>query len=218
MPSGSALLPLPPRTAFEHDRSRRDRDDADLILRQLLRQRLGEADLRGLDRVVGHAAARLAAEDRRDDDDRAAAVLAHVRHREPRHANGGKQRVVERLLPLGIAWSSSMSAPLARPTLFTTHVDAAELASSAVSTTGDAGLRRHVGSHAIAARAPAAADCPQLFRRLLERVGSTRADRPRARPRRSAHRAAPRPNPRLPPVTIATFPVRSEIHSIPLNR
>ena len=32
MPFGSALLPLPPRPAFEQDRAWRDRDDANLIL------------------------------------------------------------------------------------------------------------------------------------------------------------------------------------------
>ena len=66
---GIGLLPLPPRSAFKQDRARRHRDDADLILRQLLRERLRQADLRGLDRVVGHAAAGLAAEDRRHDHD-----------------------------------------------------------------------------------------------------------------------------------------------------
>ena len=35
------LLPLPPRAAFEQDRARRHRDHANLILRQLLRERFG---------------------------------------------------------------------------------------------------------------------------------------------------------------------------------
>ena len=102
MPCGIGLLALVPRAAGKQDRSGRDAVDADVQRRELLRERLGQADLGGLDGVVGHAAARLAAPDRRDHDDRAAAALLHVRHGQPRGANRRKQRLVERRLPLGV--------------------------------------------------------------------------------------------------------------------
>ena len=70
----------------------------------------GEADLRGLDRVVGHAAARFAAPDRGDHDDRAAAARAHVRHGETRGADRGKQRLVEGRLPLGVGGLEQVAA------------------------------------------------------------------------------------------------------------
>ena len=206
MPSGSALLPLPPRSAFEQDRTRRHRDDADLILRQLLRQRLGQADLRGLDGVVGHAAARLAAEDRRDDHDRAAALLAHVRHGEARHANRGKQRLVERLLPVGIGRRFDVGA-LRQADVVDEHVDAAERRVSAVSiTTCDAGLGRHVGDDASPRRAPAPQPTAMQFGRRCLSASAPRAQMTTCAPSAIERRAAPRPSPRLPPVTIATFP------------
>src|SRR5262245_53770192 len=49
---GIRLLPLVPRAAGKHDRSRRDAVDADVRRRELLRERLREADLGGLDGVV----------------------------------------------------------------------------------------------------------------------------------------------------------------------
>ena len=119
MPCGIGLLALVPGTAGKHDRSGRDAVDADVRRRELLRQRLGQADLGSLDRVVGHASARLAALDRRDHDDRAAAALLHVRHRQARRADRRKQRFVERRLPLRVGRCRADPTPPARPTLLT---------------------------------------------------------------------------------------------------
>src|SRR5437588_5786610 len=54
------LLAFVPRAAGKQDRSRCDAVDADVGRRELLRERLPEADLRGLDGVVRHPAAGLA--------------------------------------------------------------------------------------------------------------------------------------------------------------
>ena len=110
MPSGSACW----RLCHEPPGNRID-PGATLLTRmferrELLRERLGQADLRGLDGVVGHAAAGLAAVDRRDHHDRAAAALPHVRHGQARGADRREQRLVERRLPLGVGRVEQVAA------------------------------------------------------------------------------------------------------------
>ena len=58
------LLARVPGAAGKEDRAGRHRDDADVVLRELARERLGQADLSRLHRVVGHPSARFAPEDR----------------------------------------------------------------------------------------------------------------------------------------------------------
>ena len=76
MPVRIGLLPLVPRPARKQNRARRDAVDADVVLGQLLRHRLREADFGRFHGVVGHPAARFAPPDRRDHHDRPAAARA----------------------------------------------------------------------------------------------------------------------------------------------
>ena len=111
IPAGILLLTRVPRSARKQNRPRRHAVDADVVARQLLRHRLGQADFGRLHGVVGHPAARFAAPDRRDHHDRAAAAPPHVRHGQPRRADRRKQRLVERLLPLGVGGVDDVGAP-----------------------------------------------------------------------------------------------------------
>ena len=114
-----------------------------LSRRKLLRQRLAEADLGGLHRVVGHAAARLAAPDRRDHDDRPAAARAHVRHGLARGANRGEQRLVERTLPVGVGGPEQI-ASRGPPHVVHQDVDPAERGHGLPDDRLDALARRHI--------------------------------------------------------------------------
>ena len=76
IPVGIVLHAAVPRSPRKPNRPRRHAVDADVVVRQLLRHRLRQADFRGLDGVVRHPAARFAAPDRRNHHDRAAAARA----------------------------------------------------------------------------------------------------------------------------------------------
>ena len=103
MPSGSACWRFHQEPPGNENRARGDAVDADVVARELLGHRFGQADLRGLHGVVGHPAARLAAVDRRDHQDHAAPPRPHRGHGQPRRPDGRIQRLVERLLPLVVA-------------------------------------------------------------------------------------------------------------------
>ena len=117
-----------------------------------------------------------AAEDRRDDDDRAAAALAHVRHGQPRAADRGKQRLIECLLPVGVARRSS-SAPRARPTLLTS-TSMPPNSTTAASTTvfTPASVETSATAHATRRTSSRGRLCECSVGRLLQRLFTTRAD------------------------------------------
>ena len=144
---GIGLLALVPRSARERDRPGRHAVHADVVRRQLLRQRLGQADLGGLHRVVGHAAAGFAAEDRRDDHDRRRRRGARIDGTTSRDgANGRKERLVEGLLPVGVAGRQQVAAAGQRHVVHQ-HVDAAEAVDGGVDDRADAGFGGQVGGH-----------------------------------------------------------------------
>ena len=75
-PRRIGLLTFVPRAAGKENRSGRHAVDANVVFGQLLRHRLGEADLGRLHGVVDHPSAGLASPDRRNHDDDAAAASA----------------------------------------------------------------------------------------------------------------------------------------------
>src|SRR4029453_7187700 len=75
---GILLLAPMPRSTRKGNRSGCHAIHADVVLRQLLRHRLGEADLSGLHRVVGHPTARLSTPNGSDHDDHPPASAPHV--------------------------------------------------------------------------------------------------------------------------------------------
>ena len=87
-----AAVPTP---SGEPDRARRDTVDADVVLRQVARHRLGEADLRRLRHVVGGAAAALPPPDRRHQDDDAAATGAQLRQGAAAEPHGRPEILVQ---------------------------------------------------------------------------------------------------------------------------
>src|SRR5215472_17715423 len=89
-----------PPAAFPEDRPGRDAVDGDALAGDLARQRLDEADLRGLRRVVSGCATGLAAVHRRDDDDPTPAALDHLRKHELRHSCADDHVARERRLEL----------------------------------------------------------------------------------------------------------------------
>ena len=112
-PGRIVLLTAMPRSAGKQNRPRRHAVDADVVARQLLRQRLRQADFGGLHRVVRHPAAGLPAPDRRNHHDRPAAAAPHVRHGQPRRADGRKQRLIDapRAIPRLSCQRSSSPGP-----------------------------------------------------------------------------------------------------------
>ena len=119
------LHALVPRPAWKTDRPRRHAVDADIIFRQLLRHRLGEADFRRFHGVVRHAAARFTPPDRRDHHDRAAATPAHLGHGHPGRADGWEERLVERLMPLRVGRMDDVGA-LREADVVDENIEAAE--------------------------------------------------------------------------------------------
>ena len=175
MPSGSSCWRFhhePPGNRIEPGRHA---VHADVVARQLLRQRLREADLRGLHRVVGHAAAGLAAEDRRDHDDDAAAALPHVRHGQPRRANRREERLVERLLPVGVGGARAMLAAAGQADVVHEDVEAAEVRRRCASTTVVDALGRSRRLPRRRARAPGRRSVARTSRAALERARRPRA-------------------------------------------
>ena len=204
IPSGSSCTPAIPRSSRKTNRPRRDAVDADVVARQLLRHRLGEADFGRFDGVVGHPAARFAAPDRRDHDDRAAAAPPHVRHGQPRRADRRKQRLVERLLPLGVGRVDDAGAP-GEPDVVDEDVEAAEGLDRSrdrrASTPAAVATSAATGQHAIgvapaSARSSAAASASRA---------SPRAQIVTRQPSATSAAALASPRPRLEPVTMATL-------------
>ena len=113
----------------------------------MLGERFRQADLRGFHRVIRHAAARLAAEDRRDDDDGAAVLVAQVRHGRARHPDRREQGLVQRLLPVGVGGALEVGA-LAEPHVVDDHIEAPELRDRRIDHARYAGVGRHVGGNA----------------------------------------------------------------------
>ena len=107
-----------------------------------------------------------------------------------------------------------MSAPLAEADVVHQHVDAAERRRPRLRSTDRTPLsRRHVRTPPARLARPAPAAACSWSAALLQRFRAARADHARARPRQTSACAAARPSPRLPPVTIATFPLSSpKIH------
>ena len=203
MTSGIVLLPLPPRSALEHDRARRDAVDADVVLRELLRHRLGEADLGGLHGVVGHAAAGLAAPDRRDHQNHAAARAAHVRHGETRHADRGKQRLIERALPLGVERGDDVAAA-GLADVVDEDVDAAETSRASASTTSSAPAVVETSASTASTASSRGAACRSSVAAASSSASAPRAQSTTRAPSSTSARADARPRPLLEPVTIAT--------------
>ena len=118
MPSGSACC------RFHHDPPSNRIDPAqpnhaNPILRQLLRQRFREADLRRFHGVVGHAAADSRPKIDDDDHDRAAAA-ACVGAVRPGATCGSPETASDRTLPaIRRRWSIRYRRPCASPTLLT---------------------------------------------------------------------------------------------------
>ena len=206
MPCGIRLLALVPRAAGKQDRARRDAVDADVERRELLRQRLGQADLGGLDGVVGHPAAGLAAPDRRDHQDRAAAARASCAAR--RGARRGSPETASRRTPPATRRRSCRAdpAPPARPTLLTRMSRPPNVSTVRSMTQLDAVGGRDVGLDRQDHVGPARRrfDFDRRFGQLLG-VRGRRCRRGSLRPR--ARGRSPGPSPRLEPVTMATLSV-----------
>ena len=203
---GIGLLALVPRPAGKQDRPGRHAVDADVVRRQLLRQRLGQADLGRLHRVVGHAAAGLAAEDRRDDDDGAAAAGAHGGTTSARGANRREQRLVERLLPVGVARRRADRRRAPAPTLLTSTSMPPKrpIVASTTWATPASVLR----SAATASTSAPRADADARASAASARASSPRAEMQAWQPSATSARALASPRPRLEPVTMATLPCR----------
>src|SRR5436190_2091995 len=116
---GLRLLAPMPGPAGKQDRARGHAVDANVVRCKLLRQSLAEADLGGLHRVVGHAAARVAAPKRSDHNDRPAAATPGTRAGEAASAWTSLTASTSRSAPRAHRHTWHPSAPsalaLARP-------------------------------------------------------------------------------------------------------
>jgi hypothetical protein len=175
MPAGSACWRFHQEAALsEQNRPRRHAVHADVRRGELQRQGFRQADLGGLHRVVRHASASLAAEDRRDDDDRTAAAGAQVRHGEPRRPHGREQRLIERFLPVDIGRvDDAGTAP--ETDVVHEHVDSAETAHGFVDDSLDAFCTADVGGDG--KDTIGTSDIADLASRLEQSRFSSRAER-----------------------------------------
>ena len=80
------------------------------------------------------------------DDDRAAAATPHRRDREPRRANGREQRLIERLLPVGVGRVGDRAAA-SKTDVVHQDVHAAERVDRARDHLGHAGFSGQVRGH-----------------------------------------------------------------------
>ena len=135
----------------------------------------------------------------------------------PRATRGWSETASDRTPPASARRSSPRSdAPLARPTLLTSDVDAAERADGGVDDVfTPLGGGRHRRPWSGLPRRPAHA-ARNSAGRLLETLGAARADRDVTAFGRPAPARWQSPSPRLPPVTIATLP--ASCRSIRLRR
>ena len=205
MPSGSACCRFHHDPPGNDDRPGRDGVDADVVARELLRQRLGQRVLRRLDGVVDHAAAGLPAEDRRDHHDHAGAPCAHVRDGGSRRPDGRVERLVEGLLPR-LVWRVEQAGAAAEPDVVDEDVEPAEASDGlaarprlCLAASRDPPRRRAPGRRRPRRSATSAA--------ARESGSADRAQMHTRHPSAASDLALAKPSPRLDPVTMATLSV-----------
>ena len=140
-------------------------------------------------------------------------TAAHVRHRQARGPHGGKQRLVDRLLPLGVGRVGNRAAA-GEADVVDEDIETTATPRPCAHDVGNPALGRQIDRHsqhpAIGARDPV-----EPGRRVSEPV-PTAAQMVTRHPSSTSAVAHASPRPRLEPVTMATLSVRPRSSYRPL--